>query len=97
MVLHIDFYLERKCHYDVTIANQTNNATFKSIENSARKPEVVRSNSEKKYRDLYENSPALYRTINTDGIIIDCNQSYAERFGYTKEEVIGTSIFDHSA
>ena len=55
------------------------------------------AHSERKYRDFYENSLALYRTINTDGIIIDCNKSYAERLGYTKEEVIGMSIFDHSA
>ena len=98
MVLHADFYLERKWLYGVAITNQTNNAlSFKSMENSARKSEGAHSNSEKKYRDLYENSPALYRTINTDGIIIDCNKSYAERLGYTKEDVIGTSIFNHSA
>ena len=55
------------------------------------------SRAEKKYRDLYENSLALCRTINTNGIIIDCNKSYAERLGYTKEEIIGTSIFKYSA
>ena len=50
---------------------------------------------ELKYRNLYEGSPDLYRTINTDGIILDCNKSYASSLGYTKEEVIGKSIFDH--
>src|SRR5713226_4523185 len=55
------------------------------------------SRTEKKYRTLYENSLALCRKINTNGIIIDCNKSYAERLGYTKEEIIGTSIFKYSA
>ncbi|HYL65804.1 MAG TPA: PAS domain-containing sensor histidine kinase [Nitrosopumilaceae archaeon] len=62
-----------------------------------RKSEELYSRSEKKYRELYENSPALYRTIDTQGIIIDCNKSYAERLGYTKEEVIGKSIFMHAS
>ncbi|HWY33261.1 MAG TPA: PAS domain-containing sensor histidine kinase [Nitrosopumilaceae archaeon] len=61
------------------------------------KSEELYSRSEKKYRELYENSPALYRTIDAQGIIIDCNKSYAERLGYTKEEVIGKSIFMHSS
>ena len=51
--------------------------------------------SELKYRSLYENSPDLYRTINTDGIILNCNESYVKSLGYTKEEVIGKSIFEH--
>lgn len=49
------------------------------------------------YRQLYENSPDLYRTINHDGIIILCNKAYAEKLGYTVPEVIGSSIFDHTA
>lgn len=50
---------------------------------------------ERKYRSLYVNSPDMYRTINTEGIIIDCNEAYAENLGYTKKEVIGGSIYDH--
>ncbi len=50
-----------------------------------------------KYRNLYDNSPDLYRTINTDGIILDCNKTYANKLGYTKEEIIGKTIFEHVA
>ena len=50
---------------------------------------------ERKYRSLYVNSPDMYRTINTEGIIIDCNEAYAANLGYTKREVVGGSIFDH--
>ncbi|HSB84558.1 MAG TPA: ATP-binding protein [Nitrosarchaeum sp.] len=55
------------------------------------------SHTEQRYRSLYEDSPELYRTINTEGIILDCNASYVNSLGYTKEEIIGSSIFDHVA
>ncbi|HJT10081.1 MAG TPA: PAS domain-containing sensor histidine kinase [Candidatus Nitrosotalea sp.] len=53
--------------------------------------------NQKRYMDLYEQSPDLYRTINTDGVILDCNNAYAERLGYSKDEIIGKTIFDHSS
>jgi PAS domain S-box-containing protein len=53
--------------------------------------------NQKRYMDLYEQSPDLYRTINTDGTILDCNNAYAERLGYSKDEIIGKTIFDHSS
>lgn len=53
---------------------------------------------ESKYRNLYEGAPDLYRTINTHGTIIDCNKSYLINLGFsTKDEVIGHSIFEHTA
>jgi len=45
------------------------------------------------YETLYEESPVLYRTINRDGIIVNCNKTYAKSLGYSKDELIGTSIF----
>jgi len=51
--------------------------------------------NERKYKDLYENSPAMYRTINTEGMILDCNRAYAQTLGYSKGEIIGSSIFDY--
>jgi len=50
-----------------------------------------------KYESLYEDSPDLYRTINVRGIILDCNRSYTEKLGYTKDEVIGTHLIEHTA
>jgi len=50
-----------------------------------------------KYRVLYEESPVMQRTVNTDGVILECNQKYAKNFGLSKNEVIGKSIFDHVA
>jgi len=53
--------------------------------------------TKEKFKTLYDKSPDLYRTINMDGIILDCNKSYAEHLGYSKEEIVGKSIFDHTA
>lgn len=50
-----------------------------------------------KYRNLYENSPDLLRTIDLNGIITDCNRAYAENLGYTREEAVGMPILDHTA
>lgn len=53
---------------------------------------------ESRYRNLYEGAPDLYRTINTHGIIIDCNRAYVSGLGYSsKDEVTGRSIFEHTA
>src|SRR5438445_178314 len=53
--------------------------------------------AEKKYKNLYDKTPTLLRTITTEGILTDCNESYARALGYTKEEAIGMSIYDHTA
>ncbi len=50
-----------------------------------------------KYKNLYEGSPVLQRTVTTDGVIIECNQAYVKTFGNTKEEIIGKSLFEHTA
>ncbi len=46
--------------------------------------------SERKYRDLYDNSPAMYMSgYPADHIIRDCNLTLARTLGYTREELIG--------
>jgi PAS domain S-box-containing protein len=49
------------------------------------------------YRTLYENTPCLYFTLNSAGIIVAINQFGAARLGYSVEELIGTLIFDRVA
>src|SRR5437899_718018 len=53
--------------------------------------------AEQKYENLYNKTPTLLRTITIEGILTDCNDSYAKALGYTKEEAIGMSIYDHTA
>ncbi|MDE1867838.1 MAG: PAS domain-containing protein, partial [Thaumarchaeota archaeon] len=50
-----------------------------------------------KYKNLYEGSPVMQRTVNTDGIIIECNQMYVKNFGNEKSDIIGKSLFEHVA
>ena len=56
--------------------------------------ETALKESEGKYRDLYDNAPDMYHSINREGIIIDCNETEARMLGYAKEEVIGRPIAD---
>ncbi|MGI0065910.1 MAG: PAS domain S-box protein, partial [Nitrosotalea sp.] len=53
--------------------------------------------TEQKYRTLYEKSPDLLRTIDMAGNIIDCNDAYCTSLGYSRDQVIGKSLFDHVA
>ncbi|TRZ79589.1 MAG: PAS domain-containing sensor histidine kinase [Nitrosopumilales archaeon] len=50
-----------------------------------------------KYRNLYEGSPIMLRTVNNSGVILECNIAYVKNFGYSREEIIGKSLFDHTA
>ena len=49
--------------------------------------EVVLKESEKRYRELFENSLAgVFRTTKS-GEMLDCNESYRRIFGFTNEEI----------
>lgn len=37
----------------------------------------------------------MWRRINSIGIILDCNSTYAANLGYAKSEIIGRPIFEH--
>lgn len=50
--------------------------------------------SEAKYRDLYDNAPDMYHTLDENGVILDCNETEAKMLGYKKEEIIGKHITD---
>ena len=60
-------------------------------------PKSISSHELMKYKTLYEGSPVMQRTVTIDGIIIECNQAYVKTFGHTKEDIIGKSLFDHTA
>ncbi len=50
--------------------------------------------SKAKYYDLYENAPDMYYSIDVNGIITECNETFVQVTGYSKEEIIGRPIFD---
>jgi len=50
--------------------------------------------SEKKFKQLYENAPVPYHTLSPKGEITSVNTRWCRVFGFTKKEVIGKIIFD---
>ncbi|GBE39615.1 sporulation kinase E [bacterium BMS3Bbin08] len=48
--------------------------------------------SEQKFRDLYDNAPDMYYSIDKDGTIIDCNRTFGKMLGYKREDVIGKHL-----
>ena len=48
-------------------------------------------------RKILKDAPVMWRRINSIGIILDCNSTYASNLGYVKSEILGKSIFEHVA
>jgi len=46
-------------------------------------------------RRTLKDAPTMWRRINSIGIIIDCNSTYAAKLGYAKSEILGKPIFEH--
>ncbi|MDH3191958.1 MAG: PAS domain-containing protein [Nitrosopumilus sp.] len=46
-------------------------------------------------RKILKDAPIMWRRINSIGIILDCNSTYASKLGYAKSEILGKSIFEH--
>ena len=46
-------------------------------------------------RKTLKDAPIMWRRINSIGVILDCNSTYAVNLGYAKSEIIGKPIFEH--
>jgi formate hydrogenlyase transcriptional activator len=53
--------------------------------------------SERRYRDLYEEAPNAYVSIGTELRLISVNRRATELLGYSRAELLGSSILDHLA
>lgn len=42
-----------------------------------------------KYEDLYNSAPIMCLSLDTNGIIIECNNTILDKLGYTKRQFIG--------
>ena len=49
---------------------------------------------ERRYRDLYQSTPAMLHTIDAEGQIIAVSDHWLEKLGYPREQVMGRSILD---
>ncbi len=72
-------------------------ASVDSMARSLKKYTKILVSTKERYRNLYDNAPDLCRAVNTEGMLVDCNKSYAEHLGYSKEELVGRSIFETTA
>jgi len=59
-----------------------------------RRAEEKLQESEARFKELWDNAPVAYHTLDTKGIITSVNQTEAKMLGYTKEEMIGKFIFE---
>ncbi len=50
--------------------------------------------SEERFRLLYEKAPVSYQSLDENGCLIEVNEKWLEKFGYTRDEVIGRSCGD---
>lgn len=46
-------------------------------------------------RKTLKDAPVMWRRINSIGVILDCNSTYAANLGYAKSEILGKPIFEH--
>ncbi len=53
-----------------------------------------RARLERRYRDLYQATPAMLHTIDPEGRLTDVSDHWLDKLGYTRDEVLGRSILD---
>lgn len=46
----------------------------------------------RRFRGLYQSSPAMLHTLNVDGVIVDVSDRWLEKLGYRRKDVIGRPI-----
>jgi len=67
------------------------------LEEKVRELNIIKNKlkeSEEKYRDLYDNAPDMYHSLDENGVIIECNETEARMLGYSKDEIIGRPLTD---
>ena len=49
--------------------------------------------AETRNRDIFDDAPFLYHTVDTYGYVVSCNRTEAEVLGYSVDELVGRSVF----
>ncbi len=65
--------------------------TIRDISDRMRAEKIL-IESEKRYKELYENAPAAYLSISTKGTIISCNNMITQILGYKVSEIIDKPV-----
>lgn len=60
-----------------------------------KKRELDELKEEKKFHNLYDNSPDMHGSVRVDtGELYECNETLLKELGYKREEIVGHSIFN---
>ena len=87
-------YVEKPWDNDALLLLIRNGLLFrKEIAERKRSEEALRD-SERKYRFLFEESPAIISIVDRNAIIRDANKVFLEKLGYSRGELIGRSVLD---
>ena len=78
-------------------ASMRQGKTFQTLPYSVISQKATSTGNDGKYKSIYDGSPVAQRTVNTSGIIMECNPAYVKNFGFSKDDIIGKSLFDHVA
>lgn len=79
------FSEEGHCTHIVTLSRDAS---------TVRATERALGEAEGRYRNLYEQAPIAYYSMNGDGFIEMCNERGAEMLGYTRDQLIGRPLHD---
>ncbi|SBT08358.1 PAS domain S-box/diguanylate cyclase (GGDEF) domain-containing protein [Candidatus Propionivibrio aalborgensis] len=75
--------------YDISFA-----LTYFAKDAERRQMETALRESESRFRDLYENAPLAYQSLDLVGNILDVNEAWLNMLGRTRDEVIGRFVGD---
>ena len=96
----VDRFLPKPLNYDYLLKIINELSSTKILERRVEKEKSARqmielelAKSEQKYHDLYDNAPDMYFSVSPDGTVKDVNKFGADYLGYTKEEIIGKSVW----
>ncbi|MHA1105604.1 MAG: PAS domain S-box protein [Promethearchaeota archaeon] len=85
-------------NFSKTILFRGRNANLVTVVNITERKiaEQKLEESEKKYRNIYENTPFSVVLINSQGVVVDANPTTEVMFGYKRDDVIGKKFMNLS-
>jgi PAS domain S-box-containing protein len=77
---------------EMQVLSFVSNQVARAIERA--RVEIVLRESEERYRELYEDNPSMYFTVDPGGTVLSVNRFGAEQLGYTAAELVGRSVLE---
>lgn len=82
-----------KNHLEELVEDRSNK--LDKVTKELEKKMIEDNRAEAKYYDLYENAPDMFASVYSDSTkIVECNITFANELGYSKDEIIGRKLFE---